>query len=308
MPATLPGDRDRWVKITKSTAAAHRRRTLNQLQMSVNEKNEISASYVGAVFTSVKSFTFTYEVFTMTLADCITIPTTDQPSTDVAEPNCTPADPETEFILSNQVDQLWTRHAEVNSTKKASAAELRVLRQELSERLYNMKALLCSSGRNSRWRGWLRERAIPRSTADRLVSRYAELLGDSANVLGGNISSEETLERLLYDTLKRLSESLNDDWAKYRFLRSLIERLGLQVEDDDWGFAVLEPETVDGPEDQPPPDPYKVGHRDDQQYGTYVLNEDDEEPRLSDLPEPPQGICSESAAAASPPRKCEISL
>jgi hypothetical protein len=243
----------------------------------------------------------------MTFADCITIPTTNRPSTDVAAPNSTPVEPEAEFTLSNQIDQLWARHAEVNSTKKASAAELRVLRQELSERLYSMKSLLCSTGRNSRWRGWLRERAIPRSTADRLVSRYAELLGDSANILGGDISSEETLERLLNNTLKRLSDSLNDNGAKYRFLRSLVERLGLQVEDDDWGFAVLEPETVDGSENQPPPDPYEVGHRDDQQYGTCVLN-DDEEPSFSDLTEPPQGVCSESSAAASPPRKYEIIL
>jgi hypothetical protein len=239
----------------------------------------------------------------MTFADCTTIPTTNQPLTVVAGPNSTPSEPEAEFTLSNQVDQLWARHAEVNSTKKASAAELRILRQELSERLYSMKALLCSTGRNSRWRGWLRERAIPRSTADRLVSRYAELLGDSANVLGGDISSEEALERLLNNTLKRLSEGLNDDGAKYRFLRSLVERLGLQVEDDDWGFAVLEPEGADAPQESRSPDPYEVGHRDDQQYGTYVLNEDDEEPNFSDLPEPPQGICSESAPAASPPRK-----
>jgi hypothetical protein len=244
----------------------------------------------------------------MIFADCITIPTTDQPSTDLAAPNRTLAEPDAEFTLSNQIDQLWARHAEVNSTKKASAAELRVLRQELAEHLYNMKSLLCSTGRNSRWRGWLRERAIPRSTADRLVSRYAELLGDSANVLGGNISSEDTLERLLNNTLKRLSESLNDDGAKYRFLRSLAERLGLQVEGDDWGFAVLEPEMGDGLENQPPADPYEVSHRDDQQFGTYVLNGDDEEPVFSDLPEPPQGICSESAAAVSPPRKYEIIL
>ena len=243
----------------------------------------------------------------MTFGDCIAIPTTDQPSTDVAAPNCTAADPEAEFTLRNQVDQLWARHAEVNSTKKASAAELRVLRQELSERLYSMKALLCSSGRNSRWRGWLRERAIPRSTADRLVSRYAELLGDSANVLNGQLSPGAAFEKLLNNTLKRLSESLNDDAAKYNFLRSLIERLGLQVEDDDWGFAVLEPETVEEPVNQPPPDPYEVGHRDDQQYGTYVHDED-RDGTCGDLPESAPGICSESPPAALPPRKYEIIL
>lgn len=236
----------------------------------------------------------------MTFADCITIPTTNRPSTDVAAPNCTPVEPEAEFTLSNQIDQLWARHAEVNSTKKASAAELRVLRQELSERLYSMKSLLCSTGRNSRWRGWLRERAIPRSTADRLVSRYAELLGDSANILGGDISSEKTLERLLNNTLKRLSDSLNDNGAKYRFLRSLVERLGLQVEDDDWGFAVLEPEGADEPQESRPPDPYEPDPSD---YYMHIP------PDFSDVThEGPNPLPESVPAAASPPRKYEIIL
>src|SRR5579872_2080932 len=87
-----------------------------------------------------------------------------------------PDDSTIETQLANQISSLWKETTRLSADRRASARELRQIRSALAERLYEMKSLLSRPGRNGEWRGWLREQAIPRSTADRLVSRHAETL------------------------------------------------------------------------------------------------------------------------------------
>jgi hypothetical protein len=86
-------------------------------------------------------------------------------------------DVEVESRLSEEVICLWGEHIRAAGQKKASAAELRVLRAQLAERLYQMKTLLSRPGRGGGWRSWRSTVGIPRSTGDRLVERHAESLG-----------------------------------------------------------------------------------------------------------------------------------
>jgi hypothetical protein len=79
--------------------------------------------------------------------------------------------------LAVEITDLWSNHMRLHSAHRTTAKELRLIRINLAKRLYRMKTLLSRPGRGGQWRSWLRERGIPRSTADRLAGRHAETLG-----------------------------------------------------------------------------------------------------------------------------------
>src|ERR1039458_2637432 len=97
-----------------------------------------------------------------------------------------PVDTIIETQLTEEISALWSDHLRLSADRKATAKDLRQVRAILAERLHAMKSLLSRPGRGGEWRGWLRQQAIPRSTADRLVSRHAETLGER-NVTSGGI-------------------------------------------------------------------------------------------------------------------------
>lgn len=75
--------------------------------------------------------------------------------------------------LTVEIKTLWSDNVRLSSDRKATAKELRQIRASLAERLYAMKSLLSRPGRGGQWRSWLKERGIPRSSADRLCDRHA---------------------------------------------------------------------------------------------------------------------------------------
>src|ERR1035437_3784400 len=99
-----------------------------------------------------------------------------EPETEVQPDPAQPDDTIIEPQLAQEISALWSDHVRLSADRKATSKELRQIRANLAERLFEMKQILSCPGRGGQWRGWLRQRGIPRSTADRLVARYSEAL------------------------------------------------------------------------------------------------------------------------------------
>ncbi len=87
---------------------------------------------------------------------------------------------EREIDLSLQIPQLWRAHRENKLEVKRTKLELMDVRRELSAQLREMKTLLARTGRGGMWASFLKEKRIPRATADRYVASYDASLPDSA--------------------------------------------------------------------------------------------------------------------------------
>jgi len=156
-----------------------------------------------------------------------------------------PVDTIIETQLAQEISTLWTQHTRLNSGRKATTRELRQIRASLAERLYDMKTLLSRPGRGGEWRGWLRERAIPRSTADRLVSRHAETLGsgNEGNVPSGATSEEgeANAEKLARNVWQRFRKTLATDEAVVQFIACIAEISGVGHEQRAEGLLICKP-------------------------------------------------------------------
>ena len=169
-----------------------------------------------------------------------------------AQPNTTQPDGTAiENQLTEEISALWGTHVRLNADCKATAKELRRIRVSLAERLAAMKSLLSRPGRGGQWRGWLRERGIPRSTADRLVARHAETLCDhDGNVPTGAIpeparSTAKKLAETVWPSLKRV---LTTGESVVEFIGCIAEISGLPFERRDIGLMIFYPvpEAADG--------------------------------------------------------------
>jgi len=153
--------------------------------------------------------------------------------------------------LNEEISQLWCNHVKLAGTRKLTSKELRLVRNRLAQLLYEMKALLARPGRGGEWRGWLRERGIPRSSADGLVARHAESL--SAD--GGNGTSRAILESPKY-IAEKLASSV---WASVKktlvtgesvvqFIGCFVTAAGVAYEWRSEGLVIFNPvpKAVDG--------------------------------------------------------------
>ena len=108
-----------------------------------------------------------------------------------------------------------------------------------------MKALLSRPGRGGLWRSWLRERGIPRSTADRLCARQAEMV-DSDNK--GNVPSkaianspEDSAEELAKSVWQRIGKTLVTDDAVIDFIDRIAQLSGVGHEQRAEGLLIFKP-------------------------------------------------------------------
>ena len=168
-----------------------------------------------------------------------------EPDPEVQPDPAQPDDVAIETQLTQEISVLWSDHLRLSANHKTTAKELRQLRAALAERLYAVKNLLARPGRGGEWRGWLRERAIPRSTADRLVSRHAENLGnENGNVLSGAISEgEDTVEQMVQSVLPRLKRTLPDTQAVFKFIAAVGGAFGLRAETTEDCLMLSQPKT-----------------------------------------------------------------
>jgi hypothetical protein len=174
-----------------------------------------------------------------------------EPEAEAQPGTAQPDDTAIETKLSEQIRTLWTDHVRLSADRKATAKELRQIRTSLAERLAAMKSRLSHPGRSGEWRGWLRQHGIPRSTADRLVSRHAETLtGDHGNVPTGAISNspEDSAEKLAKSVWQRFGKTLSTDGLVIRFIDRIVELSGVGYERRDGGLMVFCPvlKAVDG--------------------------------------------------------------
>jgi hypothetical protein len=166
-----------------------------------------------------------------------------EPQTDIIIEAETPTiRPDEEVQLTAEVEVLWVEHQRVNAAKKTSAAELRRIRHEFGQKLFECKQLLARPGRGGEWSSWLKQRGINRASADRWVIRHAESIGQSDNRLNEAIPVEDAIEKLLTSFVQKAKKLISDNNARYQFGYRVIEQLGLQVEEADESFVVLEPE------------------------------------------------------------------
>lgn len=176
-----------------------------------------------------------------------TIAVETQPKADViAEAKTLTIQPEEETRLTAEIDSLWLAHNEANALRRHTAAELRAIKLKLGERLSAVKRLLSRPGRGGKYHAWLRERHIPRSSSDRLIERYLETVGDRVNAHDGAIPVEDAIEKLLTAFVQKTKQLLPDGHDQYHFGYRFMEKLGLQVEEEDESFIVVEPEIESG--------------------------------------------------------------
>jgi hypothetical protein len=147
-----------------------------------------------------------------------------------------------EKILSEEIASLWSDHVRLSANYKTTAKELRQLRAKLAERLYDVKQLLCRVGRSGQWRSWLKERGIPRSSADRLCERHAETLGiKNESAPPGAIKQENVIEELVQSILPRLRRKLADNQSVFRFIAAIGRAFGLDSDIEEayvWVFEL----------------------------------------------------------------------
>ena len=153
-----------------------------------------------------------------------------------------------ESLLAEEISSLWSEHVRAQTSQRVTSKELRLIRMALAERLHSMKALLCRPGCGGEWSSWLQNKNIPRSTADRLVSRYEELQhGAQNNMPTDPITPQEEVEQLVQSLLLRLKRVLTTNDMAYRFMCALAEGLHLNYTLGDNKLVLTQPSFEETP-------------------------------------------------------------
>ena len=169
-----------------------------------------------------------------------------EPETETQPDPTQPDDSRIEDRLAEEISTLWSDHVRLSASRKVTSKELRQIRASLAGRLAAMKSLLSHPGRSGEWRGWLRERGIPRSTADRLVDRHAETLcSHDENVPSGAISepAKPTAEGLAETVWSSLKKVLTTSQSVVEFIGCIAKISGVPHEWRDGGLMIFNPVT-----------------------------------------------------------------
>ncbi len=144
----------------------------------------------------------------------------DSPVPEISQPESPSSD---EGILTNEIVELWQVHESRQKSIKHETEEFRALRNELGKLLHQMKELLARPGRNGQWSAWLKERVIPRATADRLALKYERSLHPHANCLTEQLAepAEEEIQKLFAKIFPKLRRVLRTPQSQFRFVELL---------------------------------------------------------------------------------------
>jgi hypothetical protein len=172
-------------------------------------------------------------------------------------------DAETERKLTTDITDLWSVHVQAQNTVATTKEELKVIRQNLGERLHEMKQLLARPGRNGQWSSFLQEHGIPRTTGDRLIAGHLRSVAPETNCPSDAIHAPTTedIEKLFKSRRPKLARILTTRESVYGFILCLISRASLPHERRDEGILIFHP-TVAAPKDVPPAKPSNGNHGD----------------------------------------------
>ena len=143
-----------------------------------------------------------------------------------------------------EILQYWDAHLHYQGSMKETNQKAREVRQHLGKLLFHLKQVLAKPGRDGRWSSFLKERKIPRATADRLVARHQRSLDPDGNRLTEATSepTEEEIQRLLAKVLPKLRRVLRTPASAYRVVDLLSGSFeGLERRVTEEGFVVLRP-------------------------------------------------------------------
>ena len=133
-----------------------------------------------------------------------------------------------EIDLRERIPRLWTAHRENKCEVRRTKTELAQVRGELSAHLHEMKALLARTGRGGMWASFLREKGIPRSSADRYSAAYEANLPDSPNKRLSEALAEPLdvqIGRLIDRIQPQLLRVLTTSEAAFLFVTGVLNRL-----------------------------------------------------------------------------------
>jgi len=150
---------------------------------------------------------------------------------------------ETERKLAIDIIDLWDVHVQAQTTVATTKEELKVIRQQLGERLHEMKQLLARPGRNGEWSPFLKEHKIPRTTADRLVAAHERLLAPQANCTNGAVHepTEQDIQKFFTSVWPKLAKTLTTPESVYEFVSCIITRTIIPHEFRDEGILMFHP-------------------------------------------------------------------
>ena len=148
-----------------------------------------------------------------------------------------PLCPVEDQYVAGEIANRWFHREQARRLMNTHETEMLQFDATLGELLFRRKQMLSRPGRNGQWSLWLRQQKIQRSTADRLVARYAESYGlsdelrhrDIIEPLQGNVSLAA------HRVCKRLKNMLNTPRSRMTFIRVLADLFQLTV-DCDGGF------------------------------------------------------------------------
>ena len=148
-----------------------------------------------------------------------------------------PLCPVDDEYVAGEIIARWFHREHSRRLKNMHETEMLTFDAELAELLFRMKQKLSRLGRNGGWSLWLRQQNIQRSTADRLVTQYAESHGQTdmlrhreiAEPLEGNVCLAASR------VFKRLKNMLTTPRSRMTFIRALADLFQLTV-DCDGGF------------------------------------------------------------------------
>ena len=164
---------------------------------------------------------------------------------------------EDQFVAGEIVNR-WFHREQSRRLMSQHETEMLMYDAELAELLFRMKQKLSRLGRNGQWSLWLRQQKISRSTADRLVTQYAESYG-----LSDELRHREIIEPLegnvctaAHRVFKRLKNMLKTPRSRMIFIRVLAGLFDLDV---DWeGGADSVRLSIPPPIDEDSPQSYIV--------------------------------------------------
>jgi hypothetical protein len=161
-------------------------------------------------------------------------------------PNYDPKQFEDETFLEQEIGTLWTWRQqwveEVGTRRKV----VRDFDASLGQLLYHVKVLVAKPGRNGGWSSWLEERKIHRTTADRLIVRFARSRGiELPHVADSNVVAEPhegQISTLAVGTAQRVERKLPSARSRFNFIDILAHRLGLTTERRTTGVHIADPD------------------------------------------------------------------